>query len=237
MPTFFPGVQKAVSCSKAVEVSAQSFKMASKYPAPKGNRNTKGPGKAPSVRQYRQDDDLASQPDTVYSQQSYKYAPGIPNLPNVSQWRDNGGQHGPSQYERRPGQRGDQQFQVPERFASSPTLPDVDMYEHILLLRKHGMSVKLTHETARIMSQLDPTEADDDNNNNGFLSHSSSSTDRYNPSRKETRSINRAMTFVMRRGGEIDIPALEPQSVCDACSEPFDTTSEKPYHCDRARNR
>jgi hypothetical protein len=235
MPPFFPGDQKAVSCSKAVEISAQGFKMAPNYPAPKASKNNKGPGKAPSLRKYPPDDELASQPDTVYSQQSYnpKYAQDNPNIPNGSQWHDNGGRQGSLPYERRPGQRDDH---VTERFGSSPTLselPNVDMYEHILLLRKHGMSVKLSHETARIMSQQDPTEPD---NSNGFLAHSSS-TDRYNPSRKERQTISRAITFVMRRGGEIDIPALEPQPVCHACSEPFDTLGEKLYHCDRARNQ
>ncbi|EXJ57524.1 hypothetical protein A1O7_07872 [Cladophialophora yegresii CBS 114405] len=211
--------------------------MTTKFPAAKTGKNMKSPrSAAPSLRQYRQDDDLASQPDTEYSRQSRspRYAPENVSMPNLPQWHDSNGREGPSHHERRPEQRGTQQY---DRFTSDPTLsalPEANLYEHILLLRKHGMSVKLDREAARMMSQPDLLESNNANNNS--VSHSPL-TDRYNPTRKEKQHISHALDFILRRGGEIDIPALEPQPMCKQCSEPFDTASEKLYHCDRARNR
>ncbi|OCT47238.1 hypothetical protein CLCR_11263 [Cladophialophora carrionii] len=234
MPTFFPGDQKAVFGSKAGKLSPESSKMSSKYPAAKGGKNIKSPRTASSLRQYREDDDLASQPETVYSQQSGspKYAPDNANLPNLSQWHDNTGREGPSQYGRRPEPREAQQY---ERFTSDPALaalPDANIYEHILLLRKHGMSVKLDRKASGLMSQPDRDESNNDNS----IEHNPL-TDRHNPTREEKQNISRALEFVLRRGGGINIPALEPQPVCNQCFEPFDIMSEKLSHSDRARNR
>ncbi|ETI25418.1 hypothetical protein G647_02191 [Cladophialophora carrionii CBS 160.54] len=209
MPTFFPGDQKAVFGSKAGKLSPESSKMTSKYPAAKASKNIKSPRTASSLRQYRQDDDLASQPETVYSQQSGspKYAPDNANMRNLSQWHDNTGREGPSQYERRPEQREAQQY---ERFTSDPALsalPDVNIYEHILLLRKHGMSVKLDREAARIMPQ---PGRDEFNNHDNSIEHNPL-TDRHNPSREEKQNVSHALEFVLRRGGKIDIPPFEPR--------------------------
>ena len=237
---FFYGERKSVSTRRSGSpVPVQSSKM---IPV-KTNTGAKKP-KKPEVHQpgkhYHRDDDLNSQADLTYNQQAYRKNPvdnqGLPYRQN------NDNRQGQPWYPMQPEQ--EQQYAnvvVEQEELTSvqdlSVLPPVNIYEHILLLRKHGMTVRLDRGSAGVMIQQGPVGQQFRSNNNSYETRAISANV-HNPSSAEIQDVDNAITIVMRRGAELDIPGLEAPSViqCNICFQVFSSLAEKHYHCDSANN-
>ncbi len=205
-----------------------------------GARKPKKPEVHQPGKHYHREDDMASQADINYNPQAYRKIPvdnqGLPYRQN------NDGRQGqpwpPTQSEQESHYINVVAEQ--EELATAPDLsmlPSVSLYEHILLLRKHGMTVRLDRGTAGVMIQQGPVRQQFRSNNNSYETETISANI-HNPSPAEIQDVDNAITIVMRRGAEIDIPSLEVHSViqCNICSQTFNSLSEKHHHCDSANN-
>jgi hypothetical protein len=122
--------------------------------------------------------------------------------------------------------------------APSPTLlqlSQLGVYEHILQLRKHGISIQLDQEAIPAMELLATARQLPIKPNSYSLQ--SSPVDIYDPPPDELERMNQAFVTVVSLGARLEIPALEPQPVfqCHACSEQFLTQTQKDKHCNRGR--
>ncbi|KIX03411.1 uncharacterized protein Z518_06963 [Rhinocladiella mackenziei CBS 650.93] len=125
-----------------------------------------------------------------------------------------------------------------DRFDASmhfPQGPFAPVYEHCLVLRRHGASVKFGSSTSRGSNVRSPTCRPPMTTTDHFH------PDVYNPTTREIQLLDQALAFVLSSGGEVEFHPLireqpSPYSKCDACSEAFMSPRDREDHCTPIRN-
>lgn len=112
------------------------------------------------------------------------------------------------------------------------SMPVVPIYEHCLLLRKHGISVRFGQAASSAMAQQSRSIRPHITAGDNFA------RDVYHPSDQAVRIINQAINFVLRNGGEVDMSGLgpEPDNKCPACRERFENERDLDDHCSHRNN-
>jgi len=115
-----------------------------------------------------------------------------------------------------------------------PQIPSMPVYEHCLILRKHGAAVRFSSATSPHMIAQGPMSRPPVTTTDHFHQ------DVHDPSVREIQLINQALAFVRSCGGEVEFHALTreqstPYFQCGFCSETFTSRADKDVHCDGGR--
>ena len=121
----------------------------------------------------------------------------------------------------------------------NPSFPEMPIYEHILLLRQHGASVKYSQKSrVDCLRDYVPREGPMLQRASGPISQN----EIMNPSKNEINAINSALASVMNTGGEVEFEALPPGKPtahlsCGACRKVFQEPHERDDHLGGGRIR
>ncbi|EXJ67675.1 uncharacterized protein A1O5_09021 [Cladophialophora psammophila CBS 110553] len=191
----------------------------------------------PSSRKHRDDDDIRSQSDAGYSSvtrisgyrhEGHKLSKGLQrleddDLPSVDprlQRRAEPPRHNLDSLP--PAER-------PPLVRSLTAVPYLAIYEHCVLLRKHGISVTLGPEVFRTITQQGGIEPRPMSYGYTCGAHNGP-VDVHNPSAQEKQAVTEAIIFVLDCGGEVFMTGFDPQPVmrCSACSNPIPNPVSSP---------
>ncbi|KIW24097.1 uncharacterized protein PV07_09831 [Cladophialophora immunda] len=118
--------------------------------------------------------------------------------------------------------------QAPAQNPSTGTY--LPIYEAIIVLRRHGISVNLGPDGLRAIAQQGPLEPRPVSHNHKY-SPQNVSTDVHHPSAQEQQAITEAIVFIVWEcGGQVDIPGFDPQPAmqCSTCSNPIPNSMPSP---------
>ncbi|KIX99747.1 uncharacterized protein Z520_04383 [Fonsecaea multimorphosa CBS 102226] len=120
--------------------------------------------------------------------------------------------------------------ELPSLGRSLSAVTYIPIYEYCLLLRRHGISVKLGPDGLGAISQQGPNEPRPVSYSHNCSAHNAP-VDIHNPSDQEKQAVSEAITYIVGYcGGEVDMPGFDPQPdlQCKPCSNPIPSPMPSP---------
>ncbi|EXJ82809.1 hypothetical protein A1O3_06624 [Capronia epimyces CBS 606.96] len=245
MPTFFPGVQKVTRSRRSSPTPTYRAQHSDKPPS--STRGRKTPSSAKSLSDYRRDglyslrdsDAIPTAPEDEdlfghYSEPAMSPKDSGLDMPRHGSKPDRRAERLPPESATGPSA---DKHRSPTSLPQSPIVP---IYEYCFLLRKHGATVRFTSSSAATVlgqstfrkASISPIE------NTGV----GVGVDIYNPTAREIRLLDHALSMVLYHGGDVDLPPLtgeQPSSHmgrCSYCFASFSSQREREAHFNGGHN-